>query len=122
MDINQIIEQEGNRKDFEYKGYKCHILRAELKHLCGYVELPPHHKFYKVDEYHLDNLEVHGGITWADNFLPDLDSCKIDNWVIGFDCAHHGDWVRYSESKNDIYRTMEYVENEIKKLVVQIDN
>lgn len=124
MDINQIIKQEGDHKDFEYKGYKCHIHRnPSMLFLCGYVEVPNGNKFYAEDG---DELNVHGGITWSDDFLPYSDE-KTGNWILGFDCGHAGDYIRMAHSElfqlhADIYRTMEYVENEIKQLVDQIDN
>lgn len=66
MNINQIIEQEGNHKDFEYKGYKCHIHRnPSMLFLCGYVEVPQENKFHENDG---EDLDVHGGITWSDTF------------------------------------------------------
>lgn len=63
MDIKEIIKQEGNHKDFKYKGYKCHIHRNEsMRFLCGYVEIPGGHKFYGNDG---EEFSVHGGISWA---------------------------------------------------------
>lgn len=38
-----VIENEGNEKDFEYKGFECHIRRVNPEysgHLCGYIEIP----------------------------------------------------------------------------------
>ena len=124
MNIEEIIKQEGDHRDFEYKGYKCHIHRNKSMHfLCGYVEVPHGNKYYGNDG---EDLNVHGGITWVNNYLP-YHKDKSDTWILGFDCGHAGDYIRMPHSElfqqpEEIYRTMEYVESEIKQLVDQIDN
>lgn len=34
MNIEEIIKQEGDHRDFEYKGYKYHIHRNKSMHFC----------------------------------------------------------------------------------------
>lgn len=124
MNINEIIKKEENHKDFEYKGYKCHIHRnPSMLFLCGYVEIPKGNKFYGSDG---ENMSVHGGITFYGDHLPYSDEKIYDNWVLGFDCAHAGDYINMTStsvfSNLNIYRDMEYVENEIKQLVDQMNN
>lgn len=124
MDIQEIIKQEGSHKDFEYKGYKCHIHRnPSMLFLCGYVEVPNGNKYHGSDG---KDLDVHGCITWHNNYLP-YSKYEIKKWILGFDCGHAGDYIYMPNSElfpmtGDIYRTMEYIENEIKQLVDQIDN
>lgn len=121
-EVKKLIAEEGNYKAFEYKGYKCRIMRRgqELVHLCGYVGLPKGHKYFEKD-YDYIGVDVHGGLTYAGDSL--MNQPETDLWWIGFDCAHGGD-LSYLESsyqvESDEYRTMEYVENEIKKLVDQL--
>lgn len=67
---------------YEYRHYRIHIkINTDLGVLCGYVRvgssLP--------DDY--QNLNVHGGITFAGKF-----SDGGDYWL-GFDCAHAGDFI-----------------------------
>lgn len=72
-EYKEILEQEGNEKEFEYKGYKCRILRIEpetMGHLCGYIEIPFEHELYQEEyddiEKHYDwNLPAHGGLTFS---------------------------------------------------------
>jgi len=52
------------------------------KHYCGYVKIPKNHKYYKF-RYKLLNIDIHGGISFAEYIENDL-------WI-GWDYAHHGD-------------------------------
>jgi hypothetical protein len=110
--ILEKVRTEGNEKRFDYEGYPCVILRCDI-HLCGYVGLPKGHKYYGKKYIQID-VDVHRGLTY---------SKKDDGfWVIGFDCAHFGDYqmVFGFGSSNDTYKDMEYVEGQIKSLVRQI--
>lgn len=49
------IISEKDKKIFKRFGYRCFITRTNLGHLCGYVEIPKHHFFYKKN-YHEDLL------------------------------------------------------------------
>ena len=128
----------------ESTGYRCFIQRhPELKHLCGYVELPKEHKLYgetNVDNKFLLNLDVHGGVTYAGkkNFSysltknclgkNSLEICFTVDFVVGFDCAHAGDYSPYSlpflgmnkRIANETYKDIDYVTNECKNLAKQL--
>lgn len=122
----------------ESTGYRCFIQRhPELKHLCGYVELPEKHKLYgetNVDNDFFLNLEVHGGVTYAkgkrfediyravpvfiDEYVP---------YVVGFDCGHVGDLSPYFLTRGmsqalpyETYKDIDYVTNECKNLAKQL--
>lgn len=44
-------------------------------------------------EHELADVECHGGVTWADNAVPGLESADDGlQWYIGWDYAHAGDW------------------------------
>lgn len=80
----------------EGTGYRCFIRRnPELKHLCGYVELPKKHKLYGKDyindEEIFNELDVHGGVTYTNEIRFKQQNYTID-YVVGFDCAHAGDY------------------------------
>lgn len=119
-----ILKQEGNKKDFRYKGYACHIRRVGVPymgHLCGYIEVQRTHILYGKDYDDIENiydyeLPAHGGLTFS-GFVN-------DEYWIGFDCAHAGDLLPmfvgedfYPPQKNDTYKTMEFVENNIKAII-----
>ncbi len=81
--------------EFEYKGFDCLIRRMACQdgpkgkhifggYLCGYVKIPEsHNEFGKIDNFESD-LDVHGGVTFSE-FIE-------NNFFIGFDCAHSGDY------------------------------
>lgn len=127
-ELNAILQKEGNYKAFEYKGYKCRILRMgegipfeyRMFHLCGYVLLTKEDKRYGKDWAEIP-YSVHGGITYSSDRLHNQPE---EWWRIGFDCAHACDislpYQLNSELSSAVYRTMEFVENELKQLVDQI--
>ena len=127
-ELNAILKKEGNYKAFEYKGYKCRILRMgegmdpeyRLFHLCGYVLLTKEDRCYG-KEYDTIPYTVHGGFTYSSHRLHNQPE---EWWRIGFDCAHSCDislpYQLNSEISSAVYRTMDYVEDELKQLVDQI--
>lgn len=129
----------------EATGLDCLIHRGPSGALCGYVGLPPGHKFHGVDYsdvYHYDEdscssfPEVHGGLTFADscaeNVRPDGGGiCHIpepgrpaDVWWLGFDCAHSGDFCPKYDDESDsawgTYRPISYVKREVESLARQL--
>jgi len=111
-------------------GYKCYIMRhPELKHLCGYVELPKEHKLYGSTDIRMldNNLEIHGGVTYTGRreFKQQNDTA---DYVVGFDCAHAGDYAPYyfpimGMNKiigDETYKDIKYVTNQCIKLAKQL--
>lgn len=123
-ELKDVIEQEGNEKNFDYKGFQCRIQRVGIPysgHLCGYVVIPKGHTLYKMNYDDIEarydyDLPAHGGLTFSDFVNNEF-------WV-GFDCAHFGDLSpMYLEGfeiyKNDFdnYKDMTFVENNLKKII-----
>ena len=116
-------ENEPNRKEFEYKGFKCLVRRTpnDLGHLCGYIELPKDCEL-KNASYDDIGISVHGGLT----FQGQLQGETKDRYFLGFDCAHGGDLIPaihrhgIASHKDDTYKNMAYVEKEIKSMVDQL--
>jgi hypothetical protein len=106
-------QREPNELRFRHCELNCLIRRSSLGFLCGYVLLPSEHPFFRKDRF--DDVEVHGGITFAD---------EIDGWwQVGFDCGHGWDYAPaspVSTSNKDNYKTIEYVRKETEKLAKQI--
>lgn len=92
-------------QDFVCCGFRCIIARMTKGHLCGYVAIPAGHplhghfysgEYNEQDEYMpspVEKLTVHGGITYADSYLGDLE--KDGTWWLGFDCAHRQDFTYF---------------------------
>lgn len=141
--------EEPNHVEFRYKGFPCIIHRVSFDetkpqegHLCGYVGIPSTHPYYGKQSDQM-SLSVHGGITYTEKcngaicHKPSHGETD-DLWWLGFDCGHCYDLVpRHYEIRQlggplcdifrethdldyETYRTIEYVENEIKELVDQL--
>jgi hypothetical protein len=117
-------EKEPDHVFFKYGSFLCEIRRhPELLTLCGYVYIPSNHHLFGKGYDDID-VRAHGGLTFAQTVL--------DQWCIGFDCAHNGDLSpgtnRLLKSMKfpmdhhyrDVYRNMAYVTNELVQLVDQI--
>lgn len=101
-------------------------------HWCGYVGLPPGHPLHG-KSYEEPNVDVHGGLTFADkcneSATPCTGICHIplngrpdDVWWFGFDCAHFGDRSPGFDivGHTGKYRTLNYVKKQCAKLAVQL--
>jgi len=112
-------------------GYKCRIERqSNSGTLCGYVGVFKGHPAYGLgyDDLHSSvSILVHGGLTYSNT------DKNLVHWF-GFDTAHAGDFcpgiaklmLKYERLcldldsygyKDETYRTWEYVEGEVHKLV-----
>lgn len=108
----------------EATGLDCLIVRNQVGALCGYVGLPPGHPLHGASalysgrrrESALNDLDVHGGITFANSCQGDEDDpsrgiCHVpepgrprDVWWLGFDCAHAFDLTPADASLTDEWR------------------
>ena len=134
----KVIQYEDEPDKVQYvdeeTGYPCLIVRAPNGALCGYVGLSSEHPYYKCDYDSIlgESLRVHGGLTYSE-FCNEEDAlkgiCHIPRegeedtvWWLGFDCAHPDDYcpslVEYG--KEGEYRTIEFVQKEIKSLANQL--
>lgn len=111
-------------------GYKCWVWRHPTHgNLNGYVAIPKGHKVWGKGEDVMD-VDVHGGLTYSS-----VDK-ETDEWVVGFDCNHAGDFapklvltiMKYSsweEAEQELrryvtYRTFEWVKEEVCSLARQL--
>ena len=122
-----LVKQEGDKKLFTYEGFECAIIRNTrpgFKFLCGYVNIREDISFDLED-----NIDVHGGITYQ-SLVPENSDWLPSGYWLGFDCGHFGDLcpgafevfpeVLWPDFEEEEYRTMEYVENQIKRMVHQL--
>lgn len=118
-------------------GLDCLMVRHKSSlHWCGYVGVPKNHpdhgRFY--DDVDVD---VHGGLTYADRCRGDVCHDADDGgsvWWLGFDCAHAWDLIPFHlafkyeipnsaglfEAKDDTYRNVGYVKSEVENLALQL--
>lgn len=116
----------------EHAGFKWIVKSNYIAARCGYVCVPEGHPWYGDvcgDIY--SKIKVHGGVTWANNYVPGRDVVDGE-WWIGFDCSGPNDvpdpdLVDSSEigiaiSKviwRGTVKSQEYAENECKSLCEQ---
>lgn len=110
-------------------GLRAVILLVRGSHHCGYVELPEHLGKPGYDEYPIMELNVHGGVTYADH-LDEMDG----KYVVGYDCAHYGDLMKCPEElkgtsmehsfmySDGVWRDVDYCTNECESLANQLVN
>ena len=132
--LKQKIEEEGDYKAFEYKGFKCRILRtrvgrenSNLIYLWGYVGLPKSHELYG----HKGFIDVDTKYEASGGFKELVYQPEKDLWWIGFDCGHLHDICRLDEINNvdrltsfisgtPTYKDMDFVTEELENLVDEL--
>ena len=87
------------------------MVRGGREYRCGYVEVPPGHPLHGIDYTKLDQVDVHGGLTYS-GFGSGHPS---DGWWFGFDCAHVWDIECEGEGCD-----LEYVAAECERLAQQL--
>lgn len=114
-------------------GLPCLIVRNRVGSLCGYVGVAKDHRYYEVGYLDIDQVEAHGGLTFADKCSEDKEHgvCHQDagdgpRWWLGFDCSHSGDLSpgmdeRFRvEDTGDTYKNIHYVQNNCRMLAAQL--
>lgn len=124
-------------KQFEYKGHDCICIFNVLGIRCGYVSVDDDKDFNEYD------IDCHCGLSFGASRLPNEYNPKNTRYI-GFDCGHICDGQDYEQAKKyglidektynilierDILspiflqpiRSLEYVENECKKIVDQLE-
>ncbi len=115
--------------EFEHAGFRCAILRhRELGTLNGYVGIPEGHPWFRVVDTCCSDVDVHGGITYAEPRPPkDVPDTDGRWWWIGFDTGHAGDFMpatsfllgRTEPHDGEVYRDLAYVRHETEQLAEQ---
>lgn len=131
----------------EATGLPCLIVRnGEVTGaLCGYVGVPESHPYFEKG-YDDVNVDVHGGLTFANFCRPREDEAQgichtpapgePDHvWWLGFDCAHAGDLSPAMEARlrrtpfgatvygggwEETYKDVGYVKQQITQLAAQL--
>jgi hypothetical protein len=134
MKMNYNIE-----KDWidETTGLRCVVVAHLMGYRCGYVGVTAQSKLYGLDYYNdkLNDICVHGGLTFSSRGYDDDYPVVSQLWWFGFDCAHAGDAKDeslISEQYKPLFlrphllsgtvRTLEYCINECEHLAKQLHN
>lgn len=132
----EVPNDEPDKAHWAAHGFDCLIVRGPSGALCGYVGVPPGHPAFE-QYYETVDVEVHGGLTFADRCAPNANQersiCHMDEfavhktvWWLGFDCAHCDDLCPaymdqdYINSTHCIYRDFNYVQREVESLAKQL--
>lgn len=79
----------------KFENYEIFIMNLGT-HPTAYIKVPETHPFYGKDynEVEIEDIEVHGGITYCDDHLFISDTEEVNGWFIGWDYAHAGDFFK----------------------------
>jgi hypothetical protein len=107
--------------------YCCILRNEDMGNLRGYITIPENHQYFKLANYDDIPLNCHGGLTY-------MGVNDKGQKIVGFDCAHmfdlipamkkilalaHGSPMRKGKNA-DVYRSVNYVRDDILDLVKQI--
>lgn len=94
-----------------YKNVNHEIIEYDLpvfkKYLCGYIQVPESNRHFEDYSYNFDEIECHGGITYASGRRTD----DTGHWI-GFDTMHY--------FSNEKYRTIEFCKKECENIIEQL--
>lgn len=127
---------EPDKAQWIHSGLDCLIVRGPMGALCGYVGVPESHPFWEKD-YDDDAIDVnvHGGLTFADRCQPTDDPakhiCHTEEgaanktvWWLGFDCNHAFDLAPKMDTRwrvrDGVYRDFDYVKLQVERLAEQL--
>ena len=134
-EISGPWEEEPDKVQWEDEstGMPCLIVRTRGGFLCGYVGVPPSHRYHSSNytELPYEQFRVHGGLTFAGPSFrksdPSRGVCYFteegegDNvWWFGFDCDHLGDLAPGWPWTDGNYRDIGYVKDQTRKLAKQL--
>jgi hypothetical protein len=88
---------EPDREEWRHDGVPCLVVRnVRQGHWCGYAGVPPGHPWHGLHYSKLDDVEIHGGLTYAAPCSGHI--CHVPQpgesenvWWLGFDCWHFAD-------------------------------
>lgn len=96
-------------------------------HPTAYVKIPESHKYYQKDYDDID-IQAHGGLTYARDYLYISKNQKLEGWFVGWDYAHCHDYAGYEEKLPEELRlkpsgkkwTTEEIREEVYKVCEQL--
>lgn len=124
VSVDHPIFKEKNFYLFKHRDLFCAIVRMPWSGvLNGYVAVTQDHKHYG-DFYDDVRVDVHGGLTYADKQLSNIEERLLgDLWWFGFDTNHLYDkqpFEYFNIDRNGTYRDFDYVLDQTKSLAEQL--
>ena len=93
-----------------YRGYHFYILNLGT-HPTVYVEIPKNHKYFQKSYIDIENIYVHGGLTYSDDFLmTSYGTIMKNSWFIGWDYGHCDDYC-FDLNDGKVWTTEEIIED-----------
>ena len=105
--MKKMIYQAKSKREVLDTGYCLGLLYFILNlglHPTAYIKIPENSKYYGKDMEEID-LNVHGGVTYVNDYLYISENQKINGWFIGWDYGHYGDYGGYEELLPQEFRT-----------------
>jgi hypothetical protein len=107
---------------FSHSGLECMTRVSPMGVPCGYVGVASTHPDYGKHYDNVEDIEVHGGLTFS-GYWQDLDDRL---WYFGFDCGQAWDIDEESFEENYMYKfksnkSPEYVEEQTRRLAEQLE-
>ena len=115
-------DNEGDKYSWDSFGFDCLLVRNQWGAWCGYIGIPPSHKWH--GQYYDDiEVRVHGGLTYSEGEPPaNTDPGAKQKWWIGFDCSHAGDitpGLGFRPFPGDTYKDKSYAAINVNLLAMQ---
>lgn len=102
----------------KYEGYTFYILSLGT-HPTAYVEIPKYHYIYKKEYSEIYEIDVHGELTYSENYLY-LPNDKLENsWFIGWDYNHYDDYNSMFFTEGKKWTTKE-IFDDVKSVIEQL--
>jgi hypothetical protein len=135
-------DDEPDRLEWRWYGLPCLMVRSfTMGSWCGYVAVSPGHPLHGKHPDEIDDVYVHGGISYAESCQGDV--CHVprkgepDNvWWLGFDCGHGHDISPAFEASMGMfssgyalpttgpwkwtYKDVAYVKKQVRRLAKQL--
>lgn len=107
----------------KYKGYQYYILTMGT-HPTAYVNVPKESKYYGKFYLDIDDIVVHGGLTYSDDNLRTNEGRFEGGWYIGWDYNHWGDFnvllLHFGSSHCEKKWTVEEITEDCRSVIDQI--
>jgi hypothetical protein len=113
---------------FIHCGLQCMTTISPMGIPCGYVGLPKEHPYFGKHYDDIENIEVHGGLTFS-GYWEEIDDKEL--YWYGFDCGHAWDMdMDYSRGQQmgghsiPLYhsnKSSEFVEEQTRRLAEQLE-